>query len=80
MLPPMCWIALSHFLLLRLFCLLRTERTKTKPKLICHHNTELIPPLSINFLLQELRALSQVANRVEVISSWILLWRASRAL
>ncbi len=53
---------------------------RQKQKLICHHNTELIPPLSINFLLQELHALSQVTNKVEVISSWMPFQRVSRAL
>lgn len=44
---------------------------KTKPKLICQYNTGLISPLSINLLVQELHALSQVANKLEIISSWI---------
>lgn len=56
------------------------SRTETMPKLICHHNSALMPPLSINFLLQELHALSQVTNKAEVISSWMPLKRASRAL
>lgn len=42
-----------------------------KTKLICYNNTKLIPPLSIDLLAQERHALSRVANKPKVISSWM---------
>lgn len=68
---------LSHIFTHHIFCFQTLSfgedgvESKTKTKLICHYNTELIPPLSINLLIQELHALSQVANKLEVISSWM---------
>lgn len=54
-----------------------TVEQEAKSKQICHD--DLIPPLSINLLQQELHALCQVANRIEVISSGMLFYRAVRA-
>lgn len=57
-----------------------TVEEKTRPKLICHDEVDLIPPLSINLPEQELHALSQVANKAEVIGPWVPFDCASRAL